>query len=229
MRLIIPILLNCFLVLAVYLAEKYTPTKKLPYYVKQVIIGILFGCVSAFASSYGVEWLGTVVNVRDAAPLSAGLIFGAPAGIISGLIGGLYRWFSVYWGGGTYTQLACALATILAGFLAAGLGSALADLLSGYVIYAPATFVIKGLMALAAFYGYKFLRQKVGLLLSGILGGLLAEIIMVLGYFVFEGFLYGFVPSMVNIPANGVQGVAGIIVGVVLMRVLEKTEVVTRR
>ena len=115
------------------------------------------------------------------------------------------------------------------GFLAAGLGSALADLLSGYVIYAPATFVIKGLMALAAFYGYKFLRQKMGLLLSGILSGLLAEIVMVLGYFVFEGFLYGFVPSMVNIPANGVQGVAGIIVGVVLMRVLEKTEVVTRR
>ena len=32
--------------------------------------------------------------------------------------------------------------------LAAGLGSALADLISGYVIYAPATFVIKALMAL---------------------------------------------------------------------------------
>ena len=63
--------------------------------VKQVIVGILFGCVSSFASSYGVSWLGTTVNVRDAAPLSAGLIFGAPAGIISGFIGGLYRWFSV--------------------------------------------------------------------------------------------------------------------------------------
>ena len=50
---------------------------------KQIIVGILFGCVSAFASSYGVEWLGAVVNVRDAAPLSAGLIFGAPAGIIA--------------------------------------------------------------------------------------------------------------------------------------------------
>ena len=37
------------------------------------------------------------------------------------------------------------------GFFAAGLGSALADLFSGYVIYAPATFVIKGVMALIAF------------------------------------------------------------------------------
>ena len=93
MRLIIPVLLNCILILLVYLAEKDTPAKKLPYMTKQAIIGVLFGCVSAFASSYGVEWLGTVVNVRDAAPLSAGLIFGAPAGVISGLVGGLYRWF----------------------------------------------------------------------------------------------------------------------------------------
>ena len=96
MKLIIPVLLNCMLVLAVYLADKHTPAKKLPQSAKQVIIGILFGAVSAFASSFGVEWLGAVVNVRDAAPLSAGLIFGAPAGIISGLIGGMYRWFSVF-------------------------------------------------------------------------------------------------------------------------------------
>ena len=127
MRLIIPILLNCILVLAVYLIDKYTPAKKLPYIAKQIIIGLLFGGVSAFASSFGVEWLGTTVNVRDAAPLSAGLIFGAPAGIISGLIGGLYRWLSVYWGGGVYTQFACSLATILAGFMAAGLRKLMFD------------------------------------------------------------------------------------------------------
>ena len=127
MNLIVPILLNCILVLLVYLADKYTPAKKLPYMTKQIIIGVLFGCVSAFASSFGVDWLGTVVNVRDAAPLSAGLIFGAPAGIISGFIGGVYRWLSVYWGGGTYTRLACSLATILAGFMAAGLRKLMFD------------------------------------------------------------------------------------------------------
>ena len=127
MKLIIPILLNCILVLAIYLAGKHTPAKKMPYMAKQIIIGLLFGAVSAFASSYGVQWLGTTVNVRDAAPLSAGLIFGAPAGIISGLIGGLYRWFSVYWGGGMYTRLACSMATILAGFRAAGLRKLMFD------------------------------------------------------------------------------------------------------
>ena len=127
MKLIVPILLNCILVLCVYLADKYTIFKKLPYIPRQIIIGLLFGGASAFASSYGVEWLGAVVNVRDAAPLSAGLIFGAPAGIISGLIGGLYRWFSVYWGGGMYTRVACSIATILAGFLAAGLRKLMFD------------------------------------------------------------------------------------------------------
>ena len=127
MKLAIPILINCIFVLGVYLADKYTSARKLPYITKQIIIGILFGAVSAFASSYGVEWLGAVVNVRDAAPLSAGLIFGAPAGIISGLVGGLYRWFSVYWGAGTYTRLACSIATVLAGVMAAGLRKLMFD------------------------------------------------------------------------------------------------------
>ena len=126
-RLLVPVLLNCLLVLGVYLADKHDAVKKIPYMTKQIIIGVLFGCVSAFASSFGVEWLGTVVNVRDAAPLSAGLIFGAPAGIISGCIGGFYRWLSVYWGGGTYTRLACSLATILAGVMAAGLRKLMFD------------------------------------------------------------------------------------------------------
>ena len=127
MRLMIPVLMNCVLVLMIYLADRFTPAKKLSYMTKQILIGLLFGGVSAFASGYGVQWLGTVVNVRDAAPLSAGLIFGAPAGILSGLIGGLYRWFSVYWGGGMYTRLACSIATILAGFLAAGLRKLMFD------------------------------------------------------------------------------------------------------
>lgn len=111
------------------------------------------------------------------------------------------------------------------GFLAAGLGSALADLFSGYVVYAPATFVIKGLMALVAFYGFKLLHNKVGNLASRIISGVVAEAVMVLGYFVFEGFLYGFAPSVVNIPANSVQGVAGLILGCVLVKIFEKSKI----
>ena len=112
------------------------------------------------------------------------------------------------------------------GFIAAGLGSALADLFSGYVIYAPATALIKGLMALAAFYVFKLSNKKLGKLSSRIISGVLAEIIMVLGYLIFEGFMYGFVASAVNIPANSVQGIVGLIIGIVLIKVFEKHKIV---
>lgn len=68
MRLSIPILLNILLVIAIYAADKYTKFKKLSQATKQIIIGIIFGGVSAFASSCGLQWLGTVVNLR-ASPL----------------------------------------------------------------------------------------------------------------------------------------------------------------
>ncbi len=112
------------------------------------------------------------------------------------------------------------------GFLAAGLGSALADLFSGYVVYAPATFVIKGLMALVAYYGFKLLYKKLGNLPCRIIAGIVAEVVMILGYFVFEGFLYGFVPSVVNIPANGIQGIAGLILGCILVKIFEKIKLI---
>ena len=109
------------------------------------------------------------------------------------------------------------------GFLAAGIGSALADLFAGYVIYVPATFAIKGLMALAAYYGFRLLCKRIGNVPARVLVGILAEIVMILGYYVFEGFLYGFAESLVNIPANAVQGAAGIILGTALSKVFEKT------
>lgn len=107
-------------------------------------------------------------------------------------------------------------------FLAAGIGSALADVISGYMTYVPATFVIKGLMAVIAFYGFKILHKKAGNIPARMFSGIIAEIVMILGYFVFEGFLYGFVPSAVNIPANTMQGIAGLVIGIILMKMFEK-------
>lgn len=111
------------------------------------------------------------------------------------------------------------------GFLAAGVGSGLADIFSGYAVYAPATFIIKGLMALVAHFVFKMMDKKLPALPSRIISGTLSEIVMVGGYFLFEGFLYGFIPSAVNIPANAVQGIAGLILGVVLVRVFEKSNI----
>ena len=113
----------------------------------------------------------------------------------------------------------------LYGFLAAGLGSALADLFSGYAVYAPVTFAIKGLMALAAWYIYKVLNKRIKSSASRIISGFVAELIMILGYYLFEGIMYGFGASLVNIPANAIQGVAGLILGFLLIKVFEKTKI----
>ena len=114
---------NAFLAILLYILDKKTVFSKIPYKVKQFIIGVLFGMMAIFATTSlgGFDvGSGTIMNVRDAAPLCAGLIFGAPAGIIAGLIGGIYRFVAVYFDlAGTYTQIACSVSTILAGFIAA--------------------------------------------------------------------------------------------------------------
>ncbi len=123
--LILTALYNAILAVLIYIAEKKTAFGRIGYKKKQIIIGILFGAMASFASTSiaGVDiGDGTIMNVRDAAPLCAGLIFGAPAGIIAGIIGGLYRYISAFFGlTGTYTQLACSISTALAGFIAAAL------------------------------------------------------------------------------------------------------------
>lgn len=110
-------------------------------------------------------------------------------------------------------------------FLSAGIGSALADVFSGYILYAPVTFIIKGAMAVAAYFIFKLLKKNFSLGFSRVVSGILAEIIMVCGYFVFEGAMYGFKASAVNIPANAVQGIVGIILGIVLVKIFEKSNI----
>ncbi len=112
---------NALLAIVLYILEKKTDFGKLNFWVRQIFIGILFGALACFSGENGVPVRDTVAHVRDAGPLCAGLIFGAPSGIIAGFIAGIYRWFSVYWGAGTYTRIACTVATILAGFIAAAM------------------------------------------------------------------------------------------------------------
>ena len=112
----------------------------------------------------------------------------------------------------------------LYGFFAAAIGSMLADLLLGYGIYAPVTFVIKGLMALLAGLIARTISKKTGKLVSKIISGVIAEVIMISGYFLFEGVYYGsFYTGAIGIPFNAVQGLFGLIAGIVLARVFEKS------
>ena len=80
-------------------------------------------------------------------------------------------------------------------------------------------------MAFFAFYVFGMLRKKLGDLSTRIISGIVAEIVMILGYYIFEGFLYGFIAAFINVPANAMQGVAGIVIGTILMKAIEKSTI----
>jgi len=107
------------------------------------------------------------------------------------------------------------------GALAAGLGSAMADIFSGYVTYAPATFVIKALMALTAHFLLRKLPKG-----SRLISGLAAIVVLTAGYLLFEGILYGFAPSLVNVLPNALQGVAGLSLGLAMVRIVENSNLI---
>lgn len=113
------------------------------------------------------------------------------------------------------------------GFVAGGVGSALADLLTGYAHYVPGTLIIKGLMAMAAALIFSVLIKRSAKLRfpAYIVSGLAAELIMVAGYYLYKAtFLQrGWIATLANIPSNCIQGAFGLVLGVVLIQVIVKT------
>ena len=109
------------------------------------------------------------------------------------------------------------------GAVSASFGSLLADVVSGFALYAPATFVIKGLMAVAVGVVFKKL-SKIKELLAVIICSVLAEIIMVSGYFLYEIFLYGVVTASLGMGGNLLQAGFGVVCSVVLYLALAKNK-----
>jgi len=107
------------------------------------------------------------------------------------------------------------------GAVAAGLGSALVDLFSGpYAIYAPATLIIKAMMALAAGAILRSSKKKNSLPIA-ILGSIVAELIMIAGYFAYESTILGLGwGAIANVPGNSAQGVFGVLAGTALFYAL---------
>ncbi len=114
----------------------------------------------------------------------------------------------------------------LYGTLAAALGSFLADVFSGYVVYAPATLIIKALVALCAVGTVRFAKRLIkSKSLCYIISAVIAELVMVLGYFLYELWLYGG-GAVAAIPANLVQGGFAVLTGVLIIRFLVNNKTV---
>ena len=101
------------------------------------------------------------------------------------------------------------------GFLAGGIGSAMADLLGGYFVYVPITFVIKGLVSLCSALLYRKVGKNSKSRYTAVILGGVADIILVAG----EYFIYG-AGAFASVPANLVQGIGGLILSAVLYPIL---------
>lgn len=115
------------------------------------------------------------------------------------------------------------------GAIAAAIGGALGDILGGFPIWAPWTFCLKGIMAIILGLMISKALEKDGIKigrmpLGGIVGMIIAGLVMVAGYYVAEGIMYGnWAAAALGIPWNIGQFVVGLIIAWVLTAALTKT------
>ncbi len=105
----------------------------------------------------------------------------------------------------------------------AAVGSMLADLIAGYVIYMPVSFFAKGVMAVLASLVY----YKKFTWLKAVVGSLAGSAAMILAYFFFEGFMYGFPVAAANLPAQFLQPLIAVPAGSAICFALSKIGYVT--
>ncbi len=132
--------------------------------------------------------------------------------------------------GDSFILLAALMLGPIYGGLAAGIGAALADLLSGFTVYAPATFVIKFLMAAVAFFIFAAMKKamKKHIVIPTVISALAAEIIMIGGYFLYELILYKLEGALPGLAGNGLQGAGSIIIGTIIYNTLYRTKVIDK-
>lgn len=120
--------------------------------------------------------------------------------------------------GDSFIFLSAAIFGPAVGFITGGLGSGLADLLSGYAYWAPWTFIIKGLEGLIVALIFKKYNNIYLKAVSLIIGAAW----MVLGYYIAGSIMYGFKASLADVPGNTIQGIASIIIGSILINIISR-------
>lgn len=126
------------------------------------------------------------------------------------------------------------------GALAAGIGSGFADIFSGYAIWAPGTILVKGICAILASFFYRRIRRTDGTIKNKLIGvgtgGIVAELWMVAGYFLYEILIVcvssdfktslatAALSSASGVPFNLLQGLAGMVIAILILPALMKID-----
>jgi uncharacterized membrane protein len=137
--------------------------------------------------------------------------------------------------GDAVIMLAAAFLGPIGGLAAGAIGSALADLAAAAFIYAPITFVVKGIeglvIGLIAAKGLKITAAGKfnARLFIGVIAG---AVIMAAGYFTAEAFVlnlfaegFGLAAAATELPANILQGGLSAVLGYILVAVLLKMNI----
>jgi len=107
--------------------------------------------------------------------------------------------------------------------IAGAIGMAIFDLSSGWALWAPFTFVVRGIMGYMVGYITWSKNREGNNFLINILAIILAGAWMIGGYYITEGILYGnWISPMMSIPGNIAQIVIGLIIGLPMAKVLKK-------
>ena len=127
-------------------------------------------------------------------------------GMLAALVAVLTAYVSVPIAGGYFHpgDAMIALSSAILGPYAAipaAIGSGFADMLAGYTIYAPFTFVIKGLVGLVA--GMSIRSGKIGIKTAALI--VISGIIIPAGYFATDLILYGFATAIASVAWNCLQ------------------------
>ena len=110
------------------------------------------------------------------------------------------------------------------GALCAGAASAISDILLGWGVYAPATFVIKGAVALVAGLFFATTKKQIRFVFLFI-----AALLVPLGYLLYETILYGKAAAMPNVVFNTIQCLVGASAATAIGVVLLKTKLFTQK
>ena len=115
---------------------------------------------------------------------------------------------------------------------AAALGSALADLLLGYVAFIPGTLMIKSFMAFLSWlvlHSFHQIETDRKAICAMIFSGIASEVFMVIAYFGYEAVIMGTgLGAAAGIPGNIGQGICGIIVSCILTPAFSRIRVFGR-
>lgn len=110
------------------------------------------------------------------------------------------------------------------GAMAGAFGMALFDIMSGWMAWAPFTFVIRG--AMGYIIGAIAEKREGKNIMYNIFGIILGGIIMIAGYYITEGILYGnWISPMTSIPGNITQILVGALLGLPTVIALKKANI----